>query len=256
MSEQQRKEKVKEKTGESTITAIPRDFDDLVAMKKRLEEEDLEKMEMLKLKARIAKLEKKIKDQEKTIEKTGEIKGVKMVDGVEVMSPEVRGIIPPWTKKPWMWTPPSDENMRIQWIDRWGNFMMKFTRAKGIYLIVVKNFLDFYPFNNPVRKKSLTEDHLIDIGDYLVDKEHAVWWGKTKKRLRIYWQALEETADIVYDWGLMGGYDVVTLFDLSEANQKWSNLPPPDLVKIIDILVEDDRAQWLDDNKKSFTFIY
>ena len=146
--------------------------------------------------------------------------------------------------------------MRKQFYDRWGQFTMKFTRAKEIYLMPVKDFLDYYPFNNPVRKKSLSEDQLIDIGDHLVDKEHAAWWGKTKKRLRVYWQSLEETADIIYDWGLLGGYGVVTLFDLADAKQKWSNVPAPDLKKIVEILVDDNRATWLDDDKQSFTFVY
>ena len=134
--------------------------------------------------------------------------------------------------------------------------MMKFTRAKEFYLIPIKDFLDYYPFNNPLKKKSLDEDQLIDIGDFLVNKEHAVWWGKTKKRLRVYWQSLEETADIIYDWALLGGREVTTLFDMVEARQKWSKIPPPDFVKIVDILIEDNRAKWLDEDKKAFTFIY
>jgi len=259
VSEQQQKEKSSEKTKntETTVSTIPKDFEDLEALKTRLSREELDRTEMLKLKQRIAKLEAQVRARTKaSAEKTAESTGVKMVQGVEVMSPELRAILPPWTKKPWMWTTPQDEKMKEQFCDRWGVFIMKFTRAKEIYLIAVKDFLDYYPFNNPIKNKSLDENQLIDIGDHLVNKEHAVWWGKAKKRLRVYWQSLEETADIIYDWALLGGREVTTLFDLAEAKQKWSNVPPPDFVKIIDILVEDKRAQWVDDEKKVFTFLF
>lgn len=166
----------------------------------------------------------------------------------------VREILPGWIEKPWMYVEPEKQDQLESWLSEWGDFLLDWSRATLQHILNLMHVRTQFPFKNPLCKKSLDTDQLQDIGDYLVNKELAIWWDSERIRLRVYWMSLREWAEEIYQWAYNRGETIVTLFDLVNAKQPWSTLPPSELNKVCEILVRKERARWLNSEKKSLEF--
>ncbi len=176
-----------------------------------------------------------------------------------LISPAVKKILPKWIEKPHRWVSPSPKQKELlaAWIKEWADFLLKWAEVTNHHIVRLLDLQEEFPFNNPIIKKKLSLDDLQLIGEYLVENGYAVWLSSRKDRLRVYWKTLEEFSDDIYEWAYSWGHEVVTLLDLVQANEPWSNLPRIDLKKIMELLVKTKRAEWASKKDKTvIKFIY
>lgn len=166
--------------------------------------------------------------------------------------PEVKAILPSWIKKPWRYMVPDDPKLREDWLLSWSDFLVSYCKAKKYFLVNISDIVNEFPFKNPIHKTKLTTNHLILLGDYLVEKKRARWWNEQiKDRVRIYWKTLAEHADDFYDYAFLHGLDLFTAYDIKKLDQEWSNIPPREIGLVMNILVSSKRAKWADNDKKT-----
>jgi hypothetical protein len=175
---------------------------------------------------------------------------------VKKISPEVREILPPWIEKPWRYITPNEEEMRLKWLASWGDFVMDFAEATEEPMLKIRDIKNEFPFKNPIIKKSLSLEQLQDIGDDLEKREHAKWWDKNKRKLRLYWMTLSEVSDEIYDWAIDRGMLDLAVFDLKEAKQPWSKIPSNELYAVLIILVDSKNADWANKEKDAIRLRY
>ena len=168
------------------------------------------------------------------------------------LKPEIKDILPVWVEKPIYYiTPPTKLPSRVQqWLEAWAPFLLQWSDAKDLYIVPILDLMKEFPFKNPVIKKALTKDQLIAIGDHLVTQKTALWKGKNKTHLRLFWEDPEQTAESIFQWTLAHGQQYVSTFDLIESKQPWSNLPSEELYEFLIILVKKNKAQWADKKRE------
>ncbi|MFX0113077.1 MAG: hypothetical protein ACFFB3_00870 [Candidatus Hodarchaeota archaeon] len=172
------------------------------------------------------------------------------------IDPRVRTILPPWMEKAWRWVTPDDPELREEWLREWGDLVLSYAEALELHFLKPREIMVNVPFKNPLVKRQLSLEQIHSVGDDLERRQLAKWWDSRKNRLRIYWLQLDEISDLIHDWALDGGRDVCTLYDLRNAGEEWSSVPPKELRLLMEILVKTKRANWADKAKEAIEFIY
>ena len=141
------------------------------------------------------------------------------------------------------------ENLE-SWINDWSKFTIDWARVFILHIIDMYEITKEKPFVNlNDREKALTI-----IFNNLVEMKRgknqvAQWTGKEKNKIRIYWRSLEEWANLFYDWAFNGGGDIFTQIGIRKASEEilgFDTLPEEDLREIINILVKQKKARWID----------
>jgi len=226
---------------------------------KKLKEEKEISDEKLKL------IEASIKGLEITAE---ELKATMPVDAVlikEDLSKDQRAILelefeetlPKWVKRPWMYIKPKKTDQIESWLQSWSAIVLDYSRIFVIHIININDLRSVHPFNNKNLGKRLTLAQVRSIIDHLVQQNIARWLDeKTKTRVRIYWKSNEEWADALLDFMLDTGrvVEIQSLYDLTQLEQNWGNLPAADLIIVCEMLVERKVARWLNKEKTIIQF--
>ncbi len=240
--------------------------------KKKDEEEIAEKLDVKKLKE-----EKEISDEKlKLIEAS--IKGLEITEeGLKATMPVVKTVtqvdlskeqraflevefedsLPKWVKAPWMYIKPKKEAQVESWLESWSAIVLDYSRIFVIHIININEIRNVHPFNNTKNNKMMSLEQTREIVDHLVKQSVAKWLDeKTKTRARIYWKTNEEWADNLLDFMIETGrvVEIHSLFDLSQLQQKWSDLPADDLIIVCEMLVEKKVAKWLNKEKTIIQF--
>ena len=258
--EEEIKEKIKEKE---------KDIAELEAEAEKLVEAITEETEKIKEKVKIRKQSKVKSTQvvQKPITKPKKIITKEKARIKEITEEDIiKNLIQTykWAYKenlyPWMYFIPekkkdkdSWEEEVDSWASEWSNFLFDWCKEFLQHIVDKFDLHTKRPFNAlEDREKSLEI-----IMDYLAkDSKLAKWLNDEKTRLRVYWQSLEKWGDILYDWAFLVGEERLTLLDLREMgadiSKGFESLPAKDLRDIIEILVENKRASWID--KRSFKF--
>jgi hypothetical protein len=215
------------------ISSIPTDLSDL---EQEIQQEDAQKFEELK--------------------KT-RIHGKKGIVRAKI-KPEIKDILPVWVEKPFYYIkPPAKFTDRIeQWQDSWGTFLLQWADAKDQYIVTILDLMQEYPFKNPIIGKSLSKDQLESVGNYLVENKYALWKGKRKTHLRLFWEDQEQTAEVIFNYFFDRGQRYVGVFDLVDAKQTWSILPTEELYSYLIILVKNKKAQWADKKREMIYLVF
>ncbi|MHA1428279.1 MAG: hypothetical protein ACTSQI_20025 [Candidatus Helarchaeota archaeon] len=158
---------------------------------------------------------------------------------------------------PWMYNIVSlkSEEELVEWCQEWANFLIDYAKAFLIHVVDIVNLVTEPPFTE---FKQNRESYLKKIFDYLATRTTLAEWSNTEKtRLRIYWRSLEEWSEQLFDFMYLIGTEVATLFDIKtygeEIAEGFATLPARDIIKIIDILVRNKQAAWID--KKTVKFL-
>ena len=240
--------------------------------KKKDDEERTEKLDIKKLKE-----EKEISDEKlKLIEAS--IKGLEITEeDLKATMPVVKTItkvdlskeqraflevefedsLPKWVKAPWMYIKPKKESQVESWLESWSAIVLDYSRIFVIHIINVNEIRNVHPFNNTVNNKKMSLKQVREVIDHLVKQSVAEWLDeKTKTRARIYWKTNEEWADNLLDFMIETGrvVEIHSLFDLSQLQQQWSDLPADDLIIVCEMLVENKVAKWLNKEKTIIQF--
>src|SRR3989304_4969944 len=103
---------------------------------------------------------------------------------------ELRSVFPLWVEKPIYWITPDKKftSRHSQWLKEWGDFVLQFAAAKKVYVIVIRDVMQEFPFKNHLIGKSLTSDQLILITDHLVSSKKARWLDPQRTRVQAFWQ--------------------------------------------------------------------
>ncbi|MHA1591837.1 MAG: hypothetical protein ACTSUP_05155 [Candidatus Heimdallarchaeaceae archaeon] len=240
--------------------------------KKKDDEERTEKLDVKKLKE-----EKEISDEKlKLIEAS--IKGLEISEeDLKATMPVVKAItkvdlskeqraflevefedsLPKWVKAPWMYIKPKKESQVESWLESWSAIVLDYSRIFVIHIININEIRNVHPFNNTINNKKMSLKQVREVIDHLVKQSVAEWLDeKTKTRARIYWKTNEEWADNLLDFMIETGrvVEIHSLFDLSQLQQQWSDLPADDLIIVCEMLVENQVAKWLNKEKTIIQF--
>ena len=240
--------------------------------KKKDDEERTEKLDIKKLKE-----EKEISDEKlKLIEAS--IKGLEISEeDLKATMPVVKAIttvdlskeqraflevefedsLPKWVKAPWMYIKPKKESQVESWLESWSAIVLDYSRIFVIHIININEIRNVHPFNNTINNKKMSLKQVREVIDHLVKQSVAEWLDeKTKTRARIYWKTNEEWADNLLDFMIETGrvVEIHSLFDLSQLQQQWSDLPADDLIIVCEMLVENKVAKWLNKEKTIIQF--
>ena len=240
--------------------------------KKDEEAEHAEKLDIKKLKE-----EKEISDDKlKLIEAS--IKGLEITEeDLKATMPVVKAItkvdlskeqraflevefedsLPKWVKAPWMYIKPKKESQVESWLESWSAIVLDYSRIFVIHIININEIRNVHPFNNTINNKKMSLKQVREVIDHLVKQSVAKWLDeKTKTRARIYWKTNEEWADNLLDFMIETGrvVEIHSLFDLSQLQQQWSDLPADDLIIVCEMLVENKVAKWLNKEKTIIQF--
>ncbi len=240
--------------------------------KKKDDEERTEKLDIKKLKE-----EKEISDEKlKLIEAS--IKGLEITEeDLKATMPVVKDItkvdlskeqraflevefedsLPKWVKAPWMYIKPKKESQVESWLESWSAIVLDYSRIFVIHIININEIRNVHPFNNTTNNKKMSLKQVREVIDHLVKQSVAKWLDeKTKTRARIYWKTNEEWADNLLDFMIETGrvVEIHSLFDLSQLQQQWSDLPADDLIIVCEMLVENKVAKWLNKEKTIIQF--
>ncbi|MCG3225236.1 MAG: hypothetical protein H7647_12270 [Candidatus Heimdallarchaeota archaeon] len=240
--------------------------------KKKNDKERTEKLDIKKLKE-----EKEISDDKlKLIEAS--IKGLEITEeDLKATMPVVKAItkvdlskeqraflevefedsLPKWVKAPWMYIKPKKESQVESWLESWSAIVLDYSRIFVIHIININEIRNVHPFNNAINNKKMSLKQVREVIDHLVKQSVAKWLDeKTKTRARIYWKTNEEWADNLLDFMIETGrvVEIHSLFDLSQLQQQWSDLPADDLIIVCEMLVENKVAKWLNKEKTIIQF--
>ena len=174
-----------------------------------------------------------------------------------VLEVEFEDSLPKWVKAPWMYIRPKKESQVDSWLESWSAIVLDHSRIFVIHIININELRSEFPFNNSKIGKRLSIEQVREIVDHLVKQNIANWLDdKTKTRARIYWKANEEWADDLLDFMIETGrvVEIHSLFDLTQLEEQWSNLPADDLILVCEMLVEKKVARWLNKDKTIIQF--
>ena len=226
---------------------------------KKLKEEKEISEEKLKL------IEASIKGLEITAEELKSTMPVEAIIVKEDLSKDQRAVLelefeeelPEWVKRPWMYIKPKKGDQIESWLQSWSAIILDYSRIFVIHIININDLRSVHPFNNKKLGKRLTLDQVRSIIDHLVQQNIARWLDEDKKtRARIYWKANEEWADNLLDFMIETGrvVEIHSLYDLTQLEQKWCDLPADDLIIVCEMLVERKVARWLNKEKTIIQF--
>jgi len=167
---------------------------------------------------------------------------------------KLRAILPPWCEKPWMYVTPTGLDQLSSWNSTWGDFLLEYAEIKAVHILSLLELRKEFPFSNRIIKKQLSIGQLQQIGVALVEKNFAAWRDERKTRLRIYWRGLDEWSDTIYKWAVQNGYEMVSLFELTNVGEIWSTLPQEELLQVLQKLVTRKHAKWVGKDKNTVLF--
>ncbi|MHA1785129.1 MAG: hypothetical protein ACTSVE_08020, partial [Candidatus Helarchaeota archaeon] len=154
---------------------------------------------------------------------------------------------------PWMYS--ITEKDKESWLQEWSNFLFDFAKEFSIHIVDLASLSTQAPFS---AFKENREKYIREIMNYLAkNTQLAEWVNNEKTRLRIYWCSLQEWSEKLHDYMFLNGLEIATLLDIKDKGKEivkgFDTLPSKDLKKIIDILVKEKKASWI--NKKSVKFL-
>lgn len=267
--EREEEEEIKEKI-KKEFKEKEKDIAELEAEADKLVETIAEKTEIIKEKVKIKK-QNAIKSTE-IVQKPSKTKQKKIIAKEKVKAKEITEEIIikrliqtyKWAYKenlyPWMYFIPDkkkdknawEEEVEL-WAGEWANFLFDWCKEFLQHVVDEYDLHTKRPFNAlEDREKCLK----IIMNHLAKDSKLAKWINDEKTRLRVYWQSLEKWGDMLYDWAFLVGEERLTLLDLREMGvdiaKGFETLPAKDLREIVNILVKNNKASWID--KKSFKF--
>ncbi len=156
---------------------------------------------------------------------------------------------------PWMYFIGSEKD-KESWLQEWSNFLFDFCKEFQIHIADLVSISTTPPFS---AFKENREKYVQEIMNYLAKTTNLAEWINNKKtRLRIYWCSLQEWSEKLYDYMFLAGEEIATLIDLksfgTDIAKGFESLPPNDLKKILEILKDEKKIEWID--KKTVKFIY
>ena len=164
--------------------------------------------------------------------------------------------LPNWINKPWMYISPIQESQYLSWMEEWQKIIYTYSNYTSSPIITLSELRIFHPFTNNELSKNLSNNQLITIIEDLVTKNNAIWMGNDKLSIYLKLKSDLEYASEIHQFMINNGYalDVITLFDIRSFNQLWSKIPENHLKNIIEVLISQNKAEWVGKNQDAIKF--
>lgn len=164
--------------------------------------------------------------------------------------------LPDWINKPWMYIHPTHQIQQNSWLEEWSNVILSYIKHKSNHSVDISILKQEFPFQNQTISKNLTINDLTSIFDYMVSKNQAIWIGDNKNSIYIRIKSNTQYASEMHRYMIDNGYalDVLTLYDIQTLNQIWSNLPEEELKSVLNILVSQNKAEWIGKKQDTIKF--
>ena len=125
---------------------------------------------------------------------------------------------------PPFWTLQSNPAEREKQCALWSNLICAFSKFHNITEFELIGALETPLFKNAKLGRQLSENDLVLILDYLVEKGNAQWLSEKKGRVRIIWRTYKQWADMIYKWASDNG-QVGTVFTVHELMEDHPDAP-------------------------------
>jgi len=164
--------------------------------------------------------------------------------------------LPDWINKPWMYIRPTHQIQQNSWLEEWSNVILSYIKHKSNHSIDISILKQEFPFQNQTISKNLKINDIISIFDYMVSTNKAIWIGDDKNSIYIRIKSNTQYASEMHLYMIDNGYalDVLTLYDIQTLNQIWSNLPEDELKSVLNILVSQNKAEWIGKKQDTIKF--
>ena len=159
---------------------------------------------------------------------------------------------------PWMYnTNFTSKQDKLEALREWGNFLLDYAKNLLIHILDVFSLATESPFCDLQQNR---EQFLRDVFEYLSKNNDSVeWFDAEKTRLRIYWRSLKDWSEDLYDYMYLNGREIATLIDIKTVSDEialgFKTLPLRDLKRVIDILVKNEQAHWIDAKTVKFHLV-
>ena len=156
---------------------------------------------------------------------------------------------------PWMYWIPEKEKDLDSWKDEWSDFLLDWAKAFLLHIVDIYDLATKRPFKSLQDREKAIE---LIFENLAKNSKFAIWVNNEKTRLRIYWQSLDKWGEELFDWAYLVGEERLTLLDLRDMGDQickgFNTLPAKDLREIINLLVKNKKAAWIDE--KSFKLLF
>lgn len=138
-----------------------------------------------------------------------------------------------------MYSEPKGSGNHSTWVNEWLRVLLEVSEIKNIHLINKSDLRLVAPFNR------LDEEAFESLLTDLMKTDYLVYWGKGN--IRIYWRSIQAWSEILVERAKEA--DRLVIFGLDafkEINPVMSKIPQTDQVKILQTLVDQGKARWME----------
>jgi len=154
-----------------------------------------------------------------------------------------------WLKKPWMYTKPKNPEALNKWRQQWVNYILHYCEKEAIHVINLIDLKRRAPFNK------LDEKSFDDIIKSLTNRKFAKFY-RNNNTLRIYWKSLDEWIRYVWKKANDSGKKILKgKNDILNLEPKLMGIPENDVLYIINGLVRQGFARWIDKKTKTIKLV-
>jgi hypothetical protein len=154
-------------------------------------------------------------------------------------------LTPEWLSKPWMYTKPKNIELLTKWRETWVTYITTYAQQHNIHIININDLKRETPFNK------MDNESLEDIINAVVNQGYGKWLDKNQKNLRIYWRSFEKWAEqLVQTARKKEKLVIIGIKDIVELEPALSNMPEKDIEIILNIMIQQNIARWIDKKKK------
>ena len=144
-----------------------------------------------------------------------------------------------------MYFKPKNPDSLVAWRNTWINYILSYAQQRNIHVINLTDLRREHPFNK------MDVEAFEDLINSLIDKGFGMWWGKSKKEVRIYWRSLERWAEELVQLAKdKEKLVIIGTKDLTLLEPKLTTMPKRDLEEILNIMVQREHAHWINKYKK------
>lgn len=141
-------------------------------------------------------------------------------------------------------------------LNTWADLVLKYQRAKNQAAINI-NDENTELFVNKAISRRLSNDGRLLVMEHLERTLHAAAIDKKRAQWEIYWNTLDEWANIIYKWAIDSGMTntVCTLFEITNGDnsvdQEFHELDQSVLIKALKLLEQSQKCELIsfDDNQ-------
>jgi len=132
-----------------------------------------------------------------------------------------------------------------KWRETWVTYIVTYAQQHNIHVININDLKREDPFNK------MDNESFEDIINAVVNQGYGKWLDKNQKNLRIYWRSFEKWAEHIVQIARKKEKSVIIgIRDIVDLEPVLYNMPEKDIEIILDKMIQQNLARWIDKKKK------